>query len=232
MYPVNLNISGRVCLVVGGGKVALRKVRSLLDAEALVRVVSPVFENEFEKLAESTPDLELCRRGYRSCDVEDTFCVFATTSDSETQELVQRDAKQSGALLNSASDPAACDFQVPAQIKRGDFLLTVSTGGASPAFSRVVRQRLEQEYGDEYGHMSLLMAIVRQRLLDLGNTSQANREVFRALVTADLIGMIKNAQVDDITQLLAEHLPSELDAKSIVKKFLEDVEATVLVAKF
>ena len=195
MYPVNLNISGRLCLVVGGGKVALRKVVSLLNSDAQVRLVSPTLEDEL-------------------------------------QDLVMRDAKACGALFNSASDSLACDFQVPAQIQRGDFLLTVSTGGSSPAFSRVVRQKLEKEFGEEYGYMSLLMAIIRKEILLLGKSSNSNRDVFRALVAAKPLDIIKNAQWDDLEQCLKDHLPPELDAKNIIKKFLEENEATVVLTKF
>lgn len=231
MYPVNLNISGRLCLVVGGGKVALRKVVSLLNSDAQVRLVSPTLEDELQDLVD-THNIELRKRAYKSEDVNDTFCVFATTNDFVTQNLVMRDAKACGALFNSASDSLACDFQVPAQIQRGDFLLTVSTGGSSPAFSRVVRQKLEKEFGEEYGYMSLLMAIIRKEILLLGKSSNSNRDVFRALVAAKPLDIIKNAQWDDLEQCLKDHLPPELDAKNIIKKFLEEVEATVVLTKF
>lgn len=231
MYPVTLNIAGRLCLVVGGGKVALRKVNTLLEAGAKVRLVSPVLEEGFQELVESHA-IELRKRIYESGDAQGAFCVFATTGDARTQDLVGRDAKQYGALLNSASDPDGCDFQVPAQVKRGDFLLTVSTGGASPAFSRVVRQKLEEEFGVEYGYMSILMSIIRKEVLALGADSCFNRDIFRALAVGGPLTMIKNAQWADLESFLKEHLPSELDAQSIMEKFLQDVEDIALLTKF
>lgn len=231
MYPINLNIAGKLCLVVGGGKVALRKVISLLASKAQVRLISPVLEDELQGLVH-THGIDFHKRIYAAGDVDGAFCIFAATSDPVTQDLVMRDAKASGILFNSASDPQSCDFQVPAQIRRGDFLLTVSTGGASPAFSRVVRQKLEKEYGYEYGYMSILMAIIRKEMLVLGGESSTNRDVFRALIAADPISIIEKSQWNDLEQLLEEHLPSELDGKDIVVRFLQDVEDIALLAKF
>lgn len=230
MYPVNLNISGKLCLVVGGGQVALRKVRSLLEVGAQIRLVSPEIEADLQLLVEEH-GIELYRRFYQQGDAAGAFCVFATTGDPLTQDQVKRDAKACGALLNSASDPEACDFQVPAQVRRGEFLLTVSTGGASPAFSRVVRQRLDQEFGVEYGYMSILMAIIRKEVLALGEQSHLNRDMFRALIAADPIPMIGSAQWGELEQLLVDHLPVELDAKRIVESFLQNVEESALLVK-
>ena len=116
-YPINLNISNRLCLVVGGGAVAARKIEALLFSEALVRVVSPEVCRKISEYA-GRGQIEWVRREYRDNDLEGVFLVFAATDQPAVQGQIILQAKKSGILLNSVYSPGQCDFQVPAKVRR------------------------------------------------------------------------------------------------------------------
>ena len=161
-YPVALDLRGRSCLVVGGGPVAERKVRGLLEAGAAVTVVSPDLTPRLRAWAAG----QRCRhvaRAYRSADVAGRVLVLAATDDARTTAQVYRDARRAGALVNAADDPERCDFLLPALLRRGRLTVAVSTGGASPALARSVRDELERLVPESYGALLEIVASVRAR---------------------------------------------------------------------
>lgn len=148
-YPVNLKLAGRRCLVVGGGKVAERKAAALIDAGAMVTVLSP----------EITPTLAAWvmqgraiyrQKTFESADTAGYMLVMCATDSALVNEQAARAAKESGALVNVADTPALCDFTLPARLQRGSLSIAVSTGGQSPALARELRNTLAQQYGQEY----------------------------------------------------------------------------------
>ena len=146
-YPIFLNLGGRRAVVVGGGKVAARKVRKLLEAGARVRVISPRLTPGLARLADQKK-IGVTRRRYRKGDIaagahrDAPFLVFAATDDPAAQRAVRRDAPAVGALVNVADDPVVCDFIVPASVTRGNLHVAISTGGTNPALAKWLRQRL------------------------------------------------------------------------------------------
>jgi precorrin-2 dehydrogenase/sirohydrochlorin ferrochelatase len=138
-YPVFLELHGRPVLVVGAGKVALRKTRGLVDAGAKVTVVAPACLAEFESLP-----VRLVRRGFRASDVRGAALVFAATDDRRVNRRVGRAAQVAGVLGNIADSAEECDFVVPARVERGDVHIAISTGGKSPRVSAALRQKLDE----------------------------------------------------------------------------------------
>ena len=218
-YPININISNRRCLVVGGGSVAARKIASLLDCEALVRVVSPEVCGTIATYA-NDGRLEWIRRDYHRDDLEEVFLVFAATDQPLVQKRVARDAEHAGVLLNSADDPERCDFQVPAKVRRGNLLIAVSTGGASPALAAQLKQRLLQTYGPEYAIFVELMSMVRQQVVGKNRESEENRQLFHRLLTQPLAEMIEKGQWEEILLHLESVLPKEINSREIVSAFV------------
>ncbi|GBC63184.1 siroheme synthase [Desulfonema ishimotonii] len=202
-YPVSLDIRGRRCLVVGGGAVATRKVRALIRCGARVTVVTPAASSEIETLAESRR-IELKARIYRSGDMEGMFLVFSATDSRPVNSQVHADACQHNILCNIADQPAACNFTVPAVVRRGDLMLTVSTAGKSPALSRRLRKVLEAQFGPEYGEALRLMGAIRTRLLGNGHAPDAHRKRFRSVLDRDLIGLIRRKDIGTIDRILLE----------------------------
>ncbi|MXZ84167.1 MAG: bifunctional precorrin-2 dehydrogenase/sirohydrochlorin ferrochelatase [Acidimicrobiia bacterium] len=164
LYPVNLRVRGHRCLVVGGGQVALVKVDGLLEAGAVVEVIAPDVIPELD----ARPGVTVHRRVYQSGDVEGYRLVVAATGRAEVDAEVYRDGEATGVWVNSADDPDNCSFTLPSRLRRGPLLVTCSTGGHSPALSRWLRQRLEQEIGPEYQTLLCLLSEARERIRSTG----------------------------------------------------------------
>jgi len=223
LYPINLRITDRPCLVVGGGTVALRKIESLLVCGARVRVVSPEAIDEIQALA-LAGKIEWCQRGYSSGDLHGIFLAIAATDNSLVQRQISGEAATLPVLLNSADDPASCDFQVPSSVRRKDLLITISTGGASPALARQIRKKLEQEFGWEYGVLVTLLARLREIVVGDGNDTGANTRLFYDVLGIGIIKLIQSAAWDELQRALVEILPVSVDAGEMVRLCIETAE--------
>lgn len=161
--PICLDLSGRSCLVVGGGAVAARKVATLLEAGARVEVVSPRLTNELERWArDGTIGCRL--RPYREEDLDGHELVFVAAGDPALNRSVAKAARARSIWINAADDPDNCDFVLPSLLRRGSLTVAVSTGGRSPAFARMIREELEERLPAEYGAMLECAAEVRGAL--------------------------------------------------------------------
>ena len=159
-YPVFLNISGKRCVVVGGGQVARRKVKALLEHGASVEVISPDLCFELKQLVESRT-INVRNREYQAGDLKDAFVVIGATSDSETNIKVAAEAQENGLLVNVADDARSSNFVFSSYLRRGDVTVAVSTAGRSPALARRIRTKLEKDFGDEYASLAILVDEVR-----------------------------------------------------------------------
>ncbi len=166
-YPIFLNINGKKCVVVGGGQVALRKVRILLEHGASVEVVSPDLCSELNLIAESG-EIDASRRHYQEGDLQGAVIAIAATDDNNTNLEVVKEARKRGVLVNVVDDAESSDFIAPSYMRRGDVTIAVSTAGRSPALARKIRTRLEKDFGDEYASLALLLDEVRTEIKRLG----------------------------------------------------------------
>ncbi|HUU91436.1 MAG TPA: bifunctional precorrin-2 dehydrogenase/sirohydrochlorin ferrochelatase [Phycisphaerae bacterium] len=182
-YPIVLNLAGRRAVLVGGGKVALRKARALADAGAGVRVVAPEFLSEFA----DDHRLECVAAAYDAQHLDGAVVVIAATDDEAVNARVAADARAAGALVNVVDRPALCDFLVPAQVARGDLLIAISTGGAAPSLSRRLRERLEKEFGPEYGALLATLRDVRERMKAEDLPPDLRRRIFERLTENDIL---------------------------------------------
>lgn len=151
-YPIFLNLQGKCCLVVGGGEVATRKVQGLLEAEALVTVVSPALT---EILVELVRDgaIRYEARLFRDEDVEGCALVIGATDQPTVQEAVYEASQRHGVWVNIVDVPQACDFIAPAIVRRGALQIAISTSGHSPTLAKRIRQQLEEQYGPEFAEL-------------------------------------------------------------------------------
>jgi precorrin-2 dehydrogenase/sirohydrochlorin ferrochelatase len=214
MYPVLLDIAGKICVVIGGGSVAERKVQGLLESGASVRLVSPVVTSELASLA-GQGRVEWRKTKYTNDDLDGAVLVFAATDDREVQALISREAEVNGQLLNVADDPGSCNFHVPATMRRGDLTLAVSTSGKSPAVAALIRQQLEEEFGPEYNTLLQVMSFVRKHIvLETESLSQADRKkIYKKILHNDIIDWIRTGQDDKLQDHLKDILgpDTELD---------------------
>jgi precorrin-2 dehydrogenase len=200
-YPVNLQVGGRRCLVVGGGRVALDKVDGLLAAGAEVTVVAPEVDPELE----SRP-VTLERRPYRDGEVAGHRLVVVATGDPEVNAAVAADAEAAGIWVNAADDPEHCTFTLPARVRRGDLLLTVSTGGRSPAVASWARRRLEEEFGPEWEVLLDLVADARDELRAGGRSAE---EVdWHAALDSGMLDLVREGRVREAKERLQACLSS------------------------
>jgi siroheme synthase-like protein len=137
-YPIFLNLKDRAVLVVGAGKIALRKTNGLLEAGARVTVVAPEVLPDFDGLP-----VRIHRRPFRSSDLAGAALVFAATDDRAVNHSIGVAAKSRGIFANVADSAAECDFVVPARVRRGDVQIAISTGGRSPRVSADLRRKLD-----------------------------------------------------------------------------------------
>ena len=172
-YPIVLDLTGRRCLVVGGGVVAERRVAPLVEGGAEVTVLSPALTPGLAALA-GAGRIRHIARAYRDGDVADFELVLVATDAGEVNAAVALEARARGAWINAADDPAHCDFFLPALVRRGDLVVAVGTGGTSPALARAVREELEGYLAPEYATLAELAAEVRRELRRDGRAATAD----------------------------------------------------------
>ena len=163
MYPVALSVRGRRALVVGGGVVAERKVRGLIDAHADVRVVAPSLTPPLAALAE-VGAIGWEPRHYAPGDVAGAFIAFAATDDDATNASVAAEARAAGILVNDASDVERGDFATPAVHRSGPLTVTVDSGGLSPSFTKRIRDELAVQFGARYARAAATLGALRERV--------------------------------------------------------------------
>ncbi|HUB83401.1 MAG TPA: bifunctional precorrin-2 dehydrogenase/sirohydrochlorin ferrochelatase [Bryobacteraceae bacterium] len=159
-YMANLVVEGREALIVGGGKIAARKVEDLLAAGARVTVVAPDICDEIGALP-----VRQHRRPYQPSDIGDSFVVIAATDDEERNAQVSRDCVARHVLVNVVDRPALCTFTVPASVHRGDLTIAIATNGRCPAFASLLREELEDRYGPDYGPLLERFEQERKRMI-------------------------------------------------------------------
>jgi precorrin-2 dehydrogenase/sirohydrochlorin ferrochelatase len=186
-YPILLNIQDKKCLVVGGGNVAWRKVCSLKEAGARVTVVSPEFCPEMEK----ETGIERIQQKYEEGFLNGVLVVIASTDDEEVNKKVYYDAVKRGILVNVVDRPEFCSFIVPATISRGDLSISISTGGASPALARNIRESLEKQFGDEYGEFAKLLSETRRKILSEISDESIRRDILQRIAGLDMLNVVK-----------------------------------------
>jgi siroheme synthase-like protein len=199
LYPVSLDVSGRPCLVVGGGKVAARKARTLLDCGAAVTVIAPALCADMEALLPSLHAVE--RRPYRGGDVSTFRLVVTATGIPEVDGAVFAEAEAAGVWNNSADDLAHCSFILPAVHRDGPVTLSVSTGGLSPALASWLRNRLAAECGDGLGTLAQLLGDARERLKRAGLRSDSVD--WAGLLDGPLPDLVRSGDVDNATAIVA-----------------------------
>lgn len=205
-YPICLEVEGRRAVVVGGGEVALHKARALLDAGASVVVVAETPTHGLEELAGSGA-LELARRPYADGDLEGAWLAVAATDDPGVNAAVFGEGERRQVLVNAVDDVEHCHFSVPSIVRRGDFLLTISTGGRAPALSKRLRERLSQQFGPELATVVELLGAARDEALPLRQVDFATwAERWRQALDADLVGAVRDGRVDQAREAVVRRL--------------------------
>ena len=186
-YPAFIDLRGKQCIVVGGGKVAERKVAALLRSGAKVTVVSPFVTGVLANYSERKR-IKHVKRKYRKGDLEDAFIVIAATSDGRVNQEVSLDAQ---CLLNVVDAPELANFIVPSVIKRGPLALAVSTSGSSPALAKSIRKELELLYSKEFGLFVDFLGKQRKKaLMDIADDGIRER-LMKQIAAPEMLGTLR-----------------------------------------
>ena len=194
-YPLYLDLSGRTCLVVGGGAVAERRVLGLLEAGAAVRVISPTLTSALQAHAEAGT-IAYLPGGYEPSALEGVFLAVAATDSREVNAQVIADARAAQILINAADAPDEGDYIVPAVIRRGELCVSVSTGGANPMLTARLAEELETRFGPEYALYVELLGQFRVYIKKKTEVTAARRRALAALLTAEPL-LLEQLKVGD-----------------------------------
>jgi precorrin-2 dehydrogenase / sirohydrochlorin ferrochelatase len=208
-YPIFAIIEDKPCLVVGGGAVGERKVADLMAAGARVTVVSPALTPELAALAERG-EIRYLPEDFTEAQVEGMALVMAATDAPDVNARVSAAAQARAIWVNVADEPQHCTFIVPAQVRRGELTVAISTGGASPALASQLRQELQQHFGPEYGPYLDLLQRLRTRLLTERRAHPDNGPLFQRLVQSPLKEAVAQGDRARILKLLHEVMGSVL----------------------
>lgn len=185
-YPIYLDVVGRRCLVVGGGRVALRKVETLIEAGASVVVLAPVVTDELRLLA-MTDRLQWVASEYDPAYLDGAVLAIAATGDRAVNTAVASDAAVRQIPANRADVADEGVFVTPAYVARGDLMLTVSTGGGSPTLAAVLREELEAAYGPEWAGLTSVIGALRDLLNARQPTKEGRKRVIRSILSSDVV---------------------------------------------
>jgi siroheme synthase-like protein len=207
-YPAILLLDGRLAVVIGGGHVAERKVRTLLDAGARVRVVAQDTTRGIEARAERN-EIELLQRRYATGDLAGAAAVVAATDDEDVNKAVYAEATEAGIPVNVVDNVALCTFIAPSIVRRGDLVLAISTGGNAPALAVRIRERLEREFGEEYAAFLRLMGELRESVQVPGDQDERAKAWYR-VIDSDVMDLVRAGEIDRArtraTELLLEDM--------------------------
>lgn len=199
-WPVNLLVAGRRVLVVGGGRIAARKVAALVELGADVAVVAPELGREMQELAERAALGAVHRRGYEAADLDGAWLVVTATDDPEVNAAVHRDADARQLWCNGADDPDHCSFTLMSVVRQRDVVVAIGTGGRSPALAAWLKARFAGELGPEYAVVVDLLSEAREELRAAGRSSE--QADWQRALSSGIVDLVRSGRVDDAKELL------------------------------
>ena len=197
--PANLLVQGRRVVVVGGGRVAVRKIEPLLELGAEVVVVAPAVDDRIREWAASGR-LTLVERTFDAADLADSWLAFTATDDPAVNAGVHQAAEAARVWVNSADDPANCSFTLMSVVRRSDLVVAIGTGGRSPALAAYLRRMLTEELGPEYDTVLNLLAEAREDLRVEGRSTE-DADWKRAF-DSGIVDLVRAGRVAEAKELL------------------------------
>jgi len=203
-YIVCLKLTGRRCVVVGGGEIGLEKVEGLLACDGRVVLIAPRAVPELAALAEEG-SIEWERREYEAADLERTFIVIAATNDTDVNIRVYEDAERRAMLVNIVDVPPLCNFILPAIVRTGPLAIAISTAGASPALAKRIKRQVAEEYGEPYARLAVLLNEVRGWAKVTLPTYQDRKAFFEDIVNGepDPVALLRAGDEARVRDLIA-----------------------------
>ena len=195
-YPVTLLLAGRRGVVVGGGLVAERKARDLLAAGARVTVVAPEVTKGLDALARAG-EVRLIRRAVEPTDLDGAHLVILATDDGELNARLSAQCEERGLLVNVVDCPELGNFHVPATMTRGPVTVAISTGGASPALARRLRETIEAVVGEEHGALAELMGELRAEVKARWPRQVDRAQVWHQVLESEALDLLRQGRAEE-----------------------------------
>jgi precorrin-2 dehydrogenase/sirohydrochlorin ferrochelatase len=202
-YPVFLNLTGRKCVIIGGGQVAEGKISKLLDSGAKIIVISPDATQGICGFAERG-QIEFELRKYQDGDLQGAFLVVAATNDTVVNQEIFEEAEKQGILLNAVDDMPRCSFIAPSIVEKGPVTVAISTGGASPALARKLREKMDVSSALDWADATSVLSKARQVVKEKQISIDPQR--WQCCMTDDLLSMVQAGHEDDALNLLMDRL--------------------------
>ena len=202
-YPVFLNLTGRRCVIIGGGQIAEGKISKLLDSGAKIIVISPDATQGIRGFAERG-QIEFDLRKYQEGDLQGAFLVIAATNDREVNQEIFEEAEKQGILLNAVDDMPRCSFIAPSIVEKGPVTVAISTGGASPALARKLRENMEVSSALDWADATGVLSKARQIIKDKQIAVDPQR--WQCCMTDELLTMIQAGHENEALDLLMDLL--------------------------
>jgi precorrin-2 dehydrogenase/sirohydrochlorin ferrochelatase len=194
-YPIHLDITDRKCVVIGGGRIALRRVQGLLNAGAQVTVISPECHPDILLLAEEGV-IQLVQHNYRGVKhLAHADLIFAATNDEVINARIASDARMLRIPINHSGNSKLSTFIVPAVIRRGKLMMSVSTSGASPGLTKRIRNELTEQYGAEYEIFVDFLSELREFVIGNVENEQNRANIFHHVLKFDILELIRTNQL-------------------------------------
>ncbi len=187
LFPIFLKLTGRPCIVIGGGNLAESKIDSLLTSEARVTVIAPTASARIVEMSNSG-EIVLYQREYTLGDLAGHFLVVAATDNPAVNRAVFAEAEAAGILINAVDDPPFCDFYFPSVVRRGDLQIAISTAGASPALAQRLRKQIDALLPLDTGDWLAELGNLRREVLQREPANDARRELLHQLASRELCG--------------------------------------------
>ena len=202
-YIACLKLTGRRCVVVGGGDIGLEKVEGLLACDGRVVLIAPDAEPALQKLADEG-SIEWIRREYETGDLEATFIAIAATNHTDVNIAVYNDAEERAMLVNVVDVPPLCNFILPAIVRTGPLAIAISTAGASPALAKRIKAQIAVEFGEPYARLAVLLNEVRGWAKGTLPTYQDRKEFFEGIVNGepDPVVLIREGRETELLELI------------------------------
>lgn len=206
-FPVSLKVKDKKCVIIGGGKVAYRKAKELVNCGSKVEVISPYLDDKFKDLYQKNL-IVWVKEKYNNSYLQDSFLVIAATNDREVNREIAQYCTDNNILVNVIDSLEESSFIVNSVFRQGDLTISISTNGKSPALSAKIKEDLNEIYGFEYAVLLQLLGEMRNIAKEKIPNDKLRNDFFNRIVRSDIIDMIKEGRIDDARERMEKCLLS------------------------
>ncbi len=193
-YPINLNVEDKICVVLGGGHVAFRKICGLIEANARIILIAPEICSDIKNLVDIN-QVEWRQQNYSSGCIPNGFIFIAATNDEEVNKLAAMEAAKKNMLVNQVTNKSA-NFTIPSVIRQGNLTLTISTEGLSPALSKYIRLYLENQFNENFAIWLERLSKIRDEVKNKIKTVQEREQFWRNVMSDENFLLVQSGELD------------------------------------